>query len=93
MTTKWHKVLAAYLVDDITLMSIAFAPEIFESKMTWQLSIENRGGSGAFEKGKGQGKVQDPGNHQPSKSKWQKKQTKVYLEYLCSYTKTRMIAL
>ena len=35
--------LAAYLVDDTTLMSIAFAPEVFESKMTldnYQLKTE-----------------------------------------------------
>ena len=35
--TNYNKVtqsLAAYLVDDTTLMSITFAPEVFESKMT-----------------------------------------------------------
>ena len=52
--------LAAYLVDT-TLMSIAFAPEVFES----------------FEKGKGQGKVQtQETNHQPSFYILQKKTNK-----------------
>ena len=56
--------LAAYLVDDTTLMSIAFAPEVFESKMTldnYQLKTEE--GQELSKKVKAKEKCKPTGNH------------------------------
>ena len=78
--------LAAYLVDDTTLMSIAFAPEVFESKMTldnYQLKTEE--GQELSKKVKAKEKCKTQETTKTFLIDMTKKNKQKYLlEYLCS---------